>query len=150
MDAIRIFVGKHRTLLIVGLTVFALSMLAKILLVRVTKRALEPFQNDATAPELTLETLPPEIASPGTEPTLQQTDCDVLKKTIDALRLSEQSKKSAEFAKTELFKNIKSEMEDKYRTLECDSYLKRVASGEVSPAQTPPDMRPGPLPPVHM
>lgn len=147
MDAFHRFVAEHRTLLIVAFTVFALSIVSKIILQRVTNTIVERFQVGATAPE------PSDSANlvvPKTEPTLQQGDCDILKKTLDALRLSEQAKASAEFTKSDLFKSIKSEMEDKYRTLECDAYLKKLASGEVSAAQTPPDMRPSSIPPIQI
>jgi hypothetical protein len=150
MDTIRTFVAEHRILLIFAAAAFILSLVIKLVLARVTKNIIERFQNTTSVPKITRENLPPEIASPDTQPTIQQTDCDILKKAIDAMRLTEQTKKSEELAKSQLFKNMKSEMEEKFRTLDCATYLKRVEAGELSAPQTAPDMRPDPLPPFQM
>jgi hypothetical protein len=150
MEAIRKFVAEHRVLLLFAAAAFLFSMVTKFILARVTRNVIERFQNVVdTKSEPSLENLPPEIANPSTKATLQPEDCDIIKRTLDALRISEQSKKSGEFPKSEAFKAVKSEMEDKFRTLECEAYLKRVAAGELPAAQSTPDMRPGPLPPIQ-
>jgi hypothetical protein len=150
MEAIRNFVAEHRVLLLFAVATFVLSLVTKFILARVTRNVIERFQNAVDAKsEPSLENLPPEIANPSSKPTLQTEHCDVIKRAIDALRLSEQSKKSGEFPKSEAFKEVKSDMEDKFRTLDCEAYLKRVAAGELPAAQTTPDMRPASLPPIQ-
>ena len=89
---------------------------------------------------------PPEVASPTTEPLIQQDDCDTMKKMLDALRLTEMNPKMKEFVASAQFQTIKSEAEEKFRGLDCKEYLDKIARGEIEAPKTSPDMRPEPPP----
>jgi hypothetical protein len=111
------------------------------------RRSREGFQEQpaSTAQEIAKEIpIPENVSNPTPTPMDDQAYCATVKKGIDALRLTEMNKKMKEFVESEGFKVMKSNFEEKFRTLNCKEYLEKIAAGVIPAPQTSPDMRPPP------
>lgn len=137
---------KRMPLMIAGCAIALFGVLAIILWWRGRRSKAEGFQEGGGEQKLekVITDLPPEIAAPTTEPLYQEDNCATLKKTQDALRLTEMNPKMKEFVASAQFKTMKSDAEENFRALNCDDYLKRIARGEIPAPQTSPDNRPEP------
>lgn len=150
MDVLRKFYEERPLLVWFAIGMFLISIVTSVLAWRWESNVLENFQDVVAAAEKEMEenlkNLPPEITQPKTGPIFEQENCQMLKKTIDAMKLTEMGKQTKEFAKSELFQAQKSEMEGAFERLGCKEYLEKIAAGEVEAPKTPPEMRPDILP----
>ena len=97
MDVLVQFYREYPLLVKIAAIVFACSILINLVLWRTQHKLVERFQDIAVASEQEIQkdisNLPPEIRQPETPPMYQQENCATIKKTIDAMKLTEMSKK---------------------------------------------------------